>query len=76
MDSPNPEAPSTPIGAVFGMRIYRFRTLLRRHWWILALAIGLGVSYQAYVALNKPRVFRMGSRVSRLGLSGALLTAS
>src|SRR5260221_1570334 len=64
MDSPNPDAPATPMGAVFGMRIYRFRTLLRRHWWILAITIGIGLAYEAYVAFNKPRVFQSVSRLN------------
>jgi capsular exopolysaccharide synthesis family protein len=64
MDSPNPEAPSTPIGPVFGMRVYRFRTLLRRHWWILAITVGLGLAYEGYVAFNKPRLFQSVSRLN------------
>jgi capsular exopolysaccharide synthesis family protein len=64
MDSPNPEAPGTPIGAAFGMRIYRLRSLLRRHWWILAITIGLGLAYEAYVALNKPRMYQSVSRLN------------
>ncbi|HYR58771.1 MAG TPA: hypothetical protein VEO95_09090, partial [Chthoniobacteraceae bacterium] len=62
MDSP--EAPATPIGPVFGMRVYRMRALLRRHWWILAITIGLGVAYEGYVAFNKPRLYQSISRLN------------
>ena len=46
------------------MRVYKFRTLLRRHWWILAICIGLGVTYQAYVAFKKPQLFESTSRLN------------
>ncbi len=46
------------------MRVYRLRSLLRRHWWILAITIGLGVAYESYVALNKPRAFQSVSRMN------------
>lgn len=64
MDSANPEAPATPIGAAFGMRIYRFRTLIRRHWWILAITIGFGLAWEAYVAFKKPQLFESVSRLN------------
>jgi len=64
MDSINPEAPGTPISAAFGMRIYRLRSLFRRHWWILAITVGLGIAYESYVALNKPRSFQSVSRMN------------
>lgn len=64
MDSANSEAPATPIGAVFGMRVYRFRTLLRRHWWILAITIGFGLAYESYVAFKKPQLFESISRLN------------
>ena len=46
------------------MRIYRFRTLIRRHWWILAITIGLGLAYESYIAFNKPRRFESISRLN------------
>ena len=52
------------MGAVFGMRLYRIRTLLRRHWWILALTTGLGIAYEAYIAFNKPQMFQSTSRLN------------
>ena len=64
MDSLNPDAPATPIGAVFGMRVYRFRSLIRRHWWILAITIGLGLAYEGYIAFNKPQTFQSVSRLN------------
>ena len=73
MDSAKPDAPATPIGAAFGMRIYRMRSLLRRHWWILAITIGLGLAYESYVAFNKPQLFES---VSRLNIREELVAES
>jgi succinoglycan biosynthesis transport protein ExoP len=52
------------MGAAFGMKIYRVRTLLRRHWWILAITTGIGLSYEAYTALKKPPTFESTSRLN------------
>ena len=35
MDSANPQPPSQPILASLGAKFYRYRTLFRRHWWIV-----------------------------------------
>ncbi|HEX8295720.1 MAG TPA: polysaccharide biosynthesis tyrosine autokinase [Chthoniobacteraceae bacterium] len=71
MDSLKPEAPAMPFGASLGAKFYRYRTLIRRHWWILALCICLGVAYQAYVAFNKPQLYES---VSRLNIREELVT--
>ncbi len=64
MDSPNPEAPSMPIGSALGVKFFRYRTLIRRRWWVLALTIGLGLAYQAYVTFTKPQLFESVSRLN------------
>ena len=53
-----------PIGAALGVKLYRYRSLIRRHWWVLALTIGLGLAYQSYVTFKKPRLFESISRLN------------
>lgn len=63
MDSVNPQTPSLPISAGLGLKLYRYRSLIRRHWWVLVLTIGLGLAYQGYVLLSKPRLFESSSQL-------------
>ena len=39
MDSASPQAPSLPLPGGLGMKLYRFRNLVRNHWWILVITI-------------------------------------
>src|SRR5262249_30048506 len=61
MDSVNPQAPPVPLAAGLGIKVYRYRSLIRRHWWVLALTIGLGLAYEAYVLFSKPPLFESTS---------------
>ena len=63
MDSVNPQAPPVPISAGLGLKIYRYRSLIRRHWWVLALAIGLGLAYEGYVLFSKPQLYESSSQL-------------
>ncbi|HEY3900950.1 MAG TPA: polysaccharide biosynthesis tyrosine autokinase [Chthoniobacter sp.] len=63
MDSANPQAPSVPISAGLGIKVYRYRSLLRRHWWVMALTVGLGLCYEAYVLFSKPHLFKSESQL-------------
>jgi len=63
MDSVNPQAPPVPISAGLGLKIYRYRSLIRRHWWVLALTIGLGLTYEGYLLFSKPRLFESSSQL-------------
>src|SRR5215213_7085108 len=63
MDSVTPQAPSQPISAALSVRLYRYRTLLRRHWWILLLTVGLGLAFESYMLFTKPRLFESISRL-------------
>ena len=55
MDSVNPQAPSVPMSAGLGIKVYRYRSLIRRHWWVLALTIGLGLAYEGIRPLEASR---------------------
>lgn len=63
MDSPNPTTPRDLFGS-FGVKMYRFRTLIRRQWWIMAITIGIGLAYQGWIVYKKPRVFESTSKLN------------
>lgn len=41
-------------GSRLGVRFYRYRAVLKRYWWVLALCVTLGLAYEAYVVFTKP----------------------
>jgi polysaccharide biosynthesis transport protein len=54
--------PQTPpvvgeTGSRIGVRFYRYRAILKRYWWILAITVGLGLLYEGWVLFNKPERF-------------------
>src|SRR5690349_20255830 len=63
MDSVNPQAPPVPISAGLGIKVYRYRTLIRRHWWVLALTIGLGLLIEGYILFSKPQMFESSAQL-------------
>ena len=63
MDSANPQPPSQPLLASLGVKFYRYRVLFKRHWWIVALTIGLGMAIKGYLLLTQPRLFESESRM-------------
>ena len=63
MDSADPQAPTQPILASHGVKANRYRPHVRRHWWILALTIAIGLGYQGYRLATKPQLFQSDSRL-------------
>ena len=63
MDSAAPQASSQPFLASLGVKAYRYRALVRRHWWIIALTIAIGLGYQGYRLATKPQLFQSDSRL-------------
>lgn len=63
MDSFNSPAPAVPMNAGLGIKLYRYRSLIRRHWWVLVLTIGLGLLYEGYVLFSKPQLFESSSQL-------------
>lgn len=53
MDPLNPTPAGRGSTVSFGTRLYRYRLLLRRRWWIIALSVCIAVTFQAW------RVFHM-----------------
>ncbi|MEA3211511.1 MAG: polysaccharide biosynthesis transport protein [Chthoniobacter sp.] len=64
MDSATSDSTVMPLGATLGVKLYRFRALMRRQWWVLALTIGIGLAYESYVAFQKPRLFESVGRLN------------
>ncbi len=63
MDSPNPQAPAMPLPGGLGMKLYRYRNLVRRHWWILMLTVGIGLVLEGYVLFTTPQLFESYSNL-------------
>lgn len=57
MDSVNPTPPGRPLGSIFGAKFFRYRALLRRQWWVLALTVGLGLAVEAFTLFKKPDLY-------------------
>src|SRR4051812_46530839 len=64
MDSPLPSTSSPREGlGRLGVKLYRYRNLILRQWWILALTIGVGLAYQGWILSNKPRAYESSSQI-------------
>ena len=63
MDSVNSAPPPGAFGAAVHVKLYRARTLVRRHWWILLLAIGVGLALEGWMVYNKPDVYESTSEL-------------
>ncbi len=58
MEAPNSSpVASGEVGSRIGVRFYRYRAIIKRHWWILLLCVGVGLAYEAWVLLTKPTRF-------------------
>lgn len=64
MDSPNPPRPPGNAFGSFAMKFYRFRTAVRRHWWVLFLTISIGLAYQGWTVFKKPDLFESSSQLN------------
>lgn len=43
--------------------LLRARLQLRKHWWVLVIAILLGMAFRGYVELNRPQVYQSTARM-------------
>lgn len=57
MDTSESQPISGEIGSRLGVRLYRFRGVLKRYWWVLFLTILVGLGYQGWVIWSKPERF-------------------
>ena len=63
MDSINPQASGSHSLGQLGVRLYRFRGLVKRNWWVLALTIGIGLAWQGWSLSQKPHLFESTSQL-------------
>ena len=61
MDSVNPQAPPLSYTLGLGVKFYRYRNLVLRHWWILFLTVSCGLAYEGYKLYTKPQLFESKS---------------
>lgn len=65
MEAPN-TSPSAggEIGSRMGVRFYRYRAVLKRYWWVLAVTVSLGLLYEAWVVFTKPTRYVSNGKLS------------
>jgi polysaccharide biosynthesis transport protein len=61
MDSVNPQAPPMSFAGGFGIKFYRYRKLVLRHWWILFLTVSCGLAYEGYLVYSSPQLYESKS---------------
>ncbi|MGV3531383.1 MAG: GumC family protein, partial [Chthoniobacteraceae bacterium] len=64
MDSPQPPQSTGNLFSSFRVKLYRFRTVLRRYWWVLFLTISAGLAYQAWSVFKKPDLYESTSQLN------------
>jgi capsular exopolysaccharide synthesis family protein len=63
---------SSNFGTRFGIKLYRYRAILRRSWWILAVAVCIGLAYESWVLISQPVRFES---VGKLVVGGSIEVA-
>ena len=48
---------SGETGSPVGVRIYRYRAVIKRFWWVLLLCVSVGLLYEVFVLVTKPTRF-------------------
>ncbi|MEO8791414.1 MAG: polysaccharide biosynthesis tyrosine autokinase [Chthoniobacteraceae bacterium] len=57
MDSKSQKPPAESSGTPVGVRLYRYRAALRRYWWVLLLCVSVGLLFEVFMLVTKPRRF-------------------
>lgn len=52
-----------PLSTGLGIKLYRYKSLIRRHWWVLALTIGVGLAYEGFVLFTKPQMYESSAQL-------------
>ena len=72
MDSSNSKPGAAgETGSPVGVRIYRYRAVIKRYWWVLLLCVSVGLLYEVFVLVTKPTRF---VSVGKLKVSEAVNT--
>jgi capsular exopolysaccharide synthesis family protein len=62
MDYPNAQPGAGSRG--LGVKMYRYKSLLKRYWWVLALTASVGLAYQGWVVYSKPIQHESSAKLS------------
>jgi len=55
MESPDSgPASGGQVGNKIGVRFYRYRAILKKYWWIVAICMAVALGYEAWQVLSKP----------------------
>ena len=73
MDSKSQKPPAGGAGASVGVRMYRYRAVLKRYWWVLLLCASVGLLYEVFVLVTQPKRF---VSVGKLNVSEATTVGS
>lgn len=63
MDSPNPPSPAGVLGPALSVKLYRVRTVLKRHWWILLLTVAADLAFEGWRVYKEPERFTSSSEI-------------
>jgi polysaccharide biosynthesis transport protein len=70
MEHEQPAATSSnDFGTRFGIKLYRYRVILKRRWWILAVAVCIGLAYESWVLISQPVRFES---IGKLVVGGSI----
>src|SRR5881227_455451 len=67
MNAPLERPAATPWSTAFFTRIYRYKSLLLRRWWILLLTICCGLFVEAWLIFQTPPSFQSTSKMMMAG---------
>src|SRR5579862_1683142 len=54
MEAETSGAPTNDWGANLNLKVFRYRQLVKRRWWVLALTVSAGLAYGAWTSFQKP----------------------
>src|ERR1700733_10420794 len=58
MDSETPTAPGSRDWATkLGIKAFRYLNLIKKRWWVLAVAVSLGLAYESWVLVKQPVLY-------------------
>ena len=57
MDPANSKTAAGETGSPVGLRIYRYRAVIKRYWWVLLLCVSVGLLYEVFILVTKPTRF-------------------
>ncbi len=53
----SPPPPANEGGTSVGLRLYRYRAVLKKYWWVLVLCVSVALLYEVFVVVTKPTRF-------------------